>query len=137
MRRFALSFSLDDTRQYLVVNDLQRIAITNINPEERVSDPFFLYTPTGGDEWWIPPWIDIADSTLLSWMFRRRMAVLTLRVTWSQSGTMSVWPDSETWVNSERWYYVRLDLGALREAEGVLTPGRIKACGYHLTAFDH
>ncbi|KAK7531396.1 uncharacterized protein J3D65DRAFT_113013 [Phyllosticta citribraziliensis] len=105
LQRFALSFSLDDTRQYLVVNDLQRIAVTNINPEERVSDPFFLYTPTGGDEWWIPPWVDLADSTLLSWMFRRKMAVLTLRVTWSQSGTMSVWPDSETWVNSERWYY--------------------------------
>ncbi|GME29006.1 hypothetical protein GTA08_BOTSDO09221 [Neofusicoccum parvum] len=101
-RHFALTFALDARRQYLVINNQQRIAVQNANADERFSAPVVVTAPAGDPAALFPPWFDVADRTLLSWSLAPETTVLTLRASWSASGgPMEIWPDGDSW--ERRW----------------------------------
>ncbi|KAK7707345.1 hypothetical protein SLS57_009366 [Botryosphaeria dothidea] len=109
MSHFALTFTIDPARQYLVINSQQRIALQNANTLERFSAPIPVTAPVGDPPSFlssflpIPPWFHRADALLLSWAPRPESTILTLRASWSANGggPMEVWPDGDSW--EKRW----------------------------------
>ncbi|KAB2576984.1 hypothetical protein DBV05_g4370 [Lasiodiplodia theobromae] len=124
-RNFALRFTIDPARQYLIVNDQQRIALRNGNIAERFSAAIPIFVPVGNlapssstsstfslsrilppsfFPFPFPPWFHAADATLLSWWLAPSTAVVNLRASWSGAtdeegfgGPMEIWPDDESW----------------------------------------
>ncbi|KAH7059109.1 hypothetical protein B0J12DRAFT_726065 [Macrophomina phaseolina] len=80
---FALSFTIDPARQYLIINAQQRIALQNANALERFSAPIPIIAPVGDApsslSLFPPPCWSAADG----------------------GGPMEIWPDGDSW--DRRW----------------------------------
>ncbi|KAL1637294.1 hypothetical protein SLS58_009385 [Diplodia intermedia] len=115
---FALRFRLDSSRQYLIINDQQPVALRNAHPDQRFSGPISIVVPVGDPApgstasaasilpfpFPFPPWFRPADATLLAWHLAPRAAAVRLRASWSAAtdpdgfgGPMEIWPDGESW----------------------------------------
>ncbi|OJD38965.1 uncharacterized protein BKCO1_300025 [Diplodia corticola] len=130
---FALTFRIDSTRQYLIINDQQPISIRNTDPSRRFSSPISIADVPVGDPapappsaaparsailtsflrtFPFPPWFLPADATLLAWSLRpasatagTTTATIKLRASWSAATD----PDGfggpmEIWPDGESWY---------------------------------
>ncbi|KAK0662401.1 hypothetical protein DIS24_g1972 [Lasiodiplodia hormozganensis] len=129
-RNFALRFTIDPARQYLIVNDQQRIALRNGNTAERFSAAIPIFVPVGNlapsssssssssssfslsrilppsfFPFPFPPWFHAADATLLSWWLAPSTAVVNLRASWSgATDEEGFGGPMEIWPDDESWY---------------------------------
>lgn len=96
-RSFVLDYQLDILNKTLRVSD----TVINLEVPERAlhfTEPISVLARTGDQDGINPPWFWPADSTLLFWWIHRDSAVIPIRLRWTASYAVELWPDSQGWL---------------------------------------
>ena len=100
---FALDYTIDLSGQSLRLGPDSHLDIKPPTVLPSLSPPFTASATVGDQDGINLPWFTHADATLLfgqSDIYGQRMASLSLRARWTESGSLELWPDSEQWADA-------------------------------------